>query len=157
MSWQSVQKKMFHRQNAGKSINGKQLRIVHESDQFSDIVYSLTTHPFMGKLMTNAQRNDGSYMDLIIQTMMLILNNQNNDYTSFISKGIDMFAIDHSEECIDKIDTLKETLNGFDTAFDTIKIPITSIHMVLQVVYSVKKKKSFTKSVDIINKFFRRI
>ena len=150
-------REMFRRQNAGKPLNGKQLRIVHESDQFSDAVYSLATHPFMGKLMTNAQRKNGTDRDIIIQTMMLILTDQNNDYTSFRNKDIDMFVMDHSEECIDKVDSLKDAMDSFDAAFETIiKIPVTSIPMVLQAGYSVKKEnKSFTKFVDIINKFLK--
>lgn len=149
-------REMFRRQNAGKPLNGKQLRIVHESDQFSDAVYSLATHPFMGKLMTNAQRKNGTDRDIIIQTMMLILTDQNNDYTSFRSKDIDAFVMDYSEECIDKVDSLKDTMNSFDAAFETIKIPVTSIPMVLQAGYSVKKgKKSFSKFVDIVNNFLK--
>lgn len=147
-------REMFRRQNAGKPLNGKQLRIVHESDAFSDAVYSLATHPFMNKLMTNAQRKNGTDRDLIIQTLMLIETNQNNDFTSFRTKDIDLFVMEHGDECVDKIDTLKETLDSFDSAFEKIRIPVTSIPMVLYSGYSVKKsKKSFTKLVDIINKF----
>ena len=40
------------RQNSQKPLNGKLLRIVHESDAFSDAVYSLANHPFMDKLVT---------------------------------------------------------------------------------------------------------
>ena len=53
-------REMFRRQNAGKPLNGKQLRVVHESDAFSEAIYSLATHPFMNKLMTNAQRRNGT-------------------------------------------------------------------------------------------------
>lgn len=147
-------KEMFRRQNTSKPLSGKLLRIVHESDEFSDAVYSLATHPFMSKLMTNAQHKNGTDRDLIIQTMMLILTDQNNDYTSFRSKDIDVFVMDHSNECIDKVDTLKDAMDSFDSAFETIKIPVTSIPMVLQAGYSVKKgKKSFSKLVDLVNKF----
>lgn len=147
-------REMFRRQNAGKPLNGKQLRIVHESDAFSEAVYSLSIHPFMDKLMTNAQRKNGTDRDLIIQTLMLIETNQNNDFTSFRTKDIDVFVTEHSEECLSKIDTLKETMDRFDEAFDKIKIPVTSIPMVLYSGYRVMKdKKSFNKLVDIINKF----
>lgn len=147
-------REMFRRQNAGKPLNGKQLRIVHESDAFSDAVYSLATHQFMNKLMTNAQRKNGTDRDLIIQTLMLIETNQNNDFTSFRTKDIDLFVTDHSENCLNKIDTLTEVMDSFDKAFETIKIPVTSIPMVLYSGYRVTKdKKSFSKLVDIINKF----
>ncbi len=147
-------REMFRRQNAGKPLNTKQLRIVKESDEFSEAVYSLAMHPFMSKLMTNAHRKNGTDRDLIIQTMMLILTDQSNDYTSFRSKDIDAFVTDHANECIDKFNTLKDAMDAFDTAFDKIKIPVTSIPMVLHAGYCVKKgKKSFSKLVDLINKF----
>lgn len=147
-------REMFRRQNAGKPLNGKQLRIVHESDAFSEAVYSIATHPFMGKLMTNAQRKNGTDRDLIIQTLMLIETNQNNDFTSFRTKDIDLFVMEHSEDCIGKIDVLKDVMDNFDKSFEKIKVPVTSIPMVLYSGYRVTKdKKSFTKLVDIINKF----
>lgn len=147
-------REMFRRQNAGKPLNGKQLRIVYESDAFSEAVYSLAIHPLMDKLMTNSQRKNGTDRDLIIQTLMLIETNQNNDFTSFRTRDIDVFVTEHSEECLSKIDTLKETMDRFDEAFDKIKIPVTSIPMVLYSGYRVMKdKKSFNKLVDIINKF----
>ena len=49
-------REMFRRQNAGKPLNAKQLRIINESDDFSESVYTLATHPFMDKLMTKTQR-----------------------------------------------------------------------------------------------------
>lgn len=147
-------REMFRRQNAGKPLNGKQLRIVHESDAFSEAVYSIATHPFMGKLMTNAQRKNGTDRDLIIQTLMLIETNQNNDFTSFRTKDIDLFVMEHSEDCIGKIDVLKDVMDNFDKSFEKIKVPVTSIPMVLYSGYRVTKdKKSFSKLVDIINKF----
>ncbi len=66
---------MFRRQNAGKPLNGKQLRIVNESDEFSDMVYSLSTHLFMDNLTTKAQRKNGTDRDLIILALMLIETN----------------------------------------------------------------------------------
>ncbi len=147
-------REMFRRQNAGKPLNGKQLRVVHESDAFSEAIYSLATHPFMNKLMTNAQRRNGTDRDLIIQTLMLIETNQNSDFTSFRTKDIDSFVIEHSESCMNKMNTLKEAMDNLDKAFDTIKIPATSIPMLLYSGYRITKdKKSFSKFVDIVNGF----
>ena len=148
-------REMFRRQNAGKPLNGKQLRIVKESEEFSNIVYSLTTHPFMDKLMTKAQRKNGTDRDLIRQTLMLIETDSEHDFTSFRNNDIDVFVIDHSDEITqDKIDLLKTTLDSFNEAFEEIKIPVTSIPMILFSGFSVKKnKKSFSKLVAIINEF----
>ena len=104
---------MFRRQNTSKPLSGKLLRIVHESDTFSDAVYSIANHPFMDKLMTNTKRKNGTDRDLIIQTLMLIETNQSNDFTSFRNKDIDVFVMYHADECIRKIDTLKDAMGCF--------------------------------------------
>lgn len=147
-------KEMFRRQNTSKPLSGKLLRIVHESDAFSDAVYALANHPFMDKLVTPTQRKNGSDRDLIIQTLMLICTNNENDFTSFRNKDIDVFVQDNADNSLDKIDTLKDAMDAFDAAFETIKIPVTSIPMVLYSGYRMKKdKKSFAKLVDIVNDF----
>lgn len=147
-------KEMFKRQNSSKPLNGKLLRIVNESDEFSDIVYSLANHPFMNKLITPTQRKNGTDRDLIIQTLMLIMTNKENDFTSFRTKDIDVFVRNYADESIVKADTLKEALDKFDSSFDEIKIPVTSAPMILYSGFRiVKDKKSFNKLVDSIKEF----
>lgn len=147
-------KEMFRRQNAGKPLSGKLLRIVHESDAVSDAVYSLANHPFMNKLITPTQRKNGTDRDLIIQTLMLICTNNENDFTSFRNKDIDVFVQDYADESLSKVDVLKESMDKFDEAFDEIKVPITSIPMVLYSGYRITKdKKSFSKLVELVDKF----
>lgn len=112
-------REMFRRQNAGRPLNGRQLRVVHESDEFSEIVYSLATHPFMNKLMTKTQRKNGTDRDLIIQTLMLMETNQENDFTSFRTNDIDAFVVNHSDSISqDKVDMLEMALNKYDEAFE---------------------------------------
>ena len=147
-------KEMFRRQNTSKPLNGKLLRIVHESDDFSDVVYSLATHPFMSKIVTPTQKKSGVDRDLIIQTLMLASTNQENDFTSFRTKDIDAFVKNYADASIEKADILKETMDKFDAAYDEIKIPITSIPVILYAGYRVTKdKKSFSKLVEAITEF----
>lgn len=149
-------REMFRRQNSGKSLNGKQLRITKQSDQFSSLVFELANHPFMDKLMTKAQRKNGTDRDIIIQTFMLIQTNQNEEYTSFRSKDIDMFVADHSDSIPeDKVNSLREAMDKFNAALGSVlKVPVTSIPMMLFSGYRVTKdKKSFSKLVEIINDF----
>lgn len=147
-------KEMFKRQNTSKPVGAKLLRIVHESDEFSDAVYSLANHPFINKIVTPTQRKNGTDRDLIIQTLMLIMTGKENDFTSFRTKDIDNFVMNYADESISKIDTLKESMDKFNDAFDEIKIPITSQPMILYSGYRiVKDKKSFGKLVEIINEF----
>lgn len=144
-------REMFRRQNAGKPLNGKQLRVIHESDEFSEIVYSLATHPFMDKLMTKAQRKNGTDRDLIIQTLMLIETNQENDFTSFRTNDIDIFVTDHSDSISqDKVDMLETAMDKFNDAFEELKIKQLNIPMILYVSYRcLKDKKSFLSLIHI--------
>lgn len=147
-------REMFRRQNAGKPLNSKLLRIVKESDEFSDVVYSLANHPFMNKLMSPAQRKNGTDRDTIVQTFMLVATNQENDFTSFRAKDIDMFVSQYADQYINRADILKEAMNKFDESFDEIKIPVTSIPQILYSGYRIiKDKKSFTKLVDKVADF----
>lgn len=148
-------KEMFRRQNNGKPLNGKLLRIVNESDQFSDMVYSLATHPFMDKLVTKTQRKNGSDRDIIIQTLMLIETNQEHEFVSFRSKDIDSFVSDYADMInVDKVDTLNAAMDKFNESFEEVKIPVTSIPMILYSGYRiVKDKKSFAKLVELVNDF----
>lgn len=147
-------REMFRRQNAGKPLNSKLLRVVKESDEFSDVVYSLANHPFMNKLMSLAQRKNGTDKDTIVQTFMLVATNQENDFTSFRAKDIDMFVSQYADQYINRADILKEAMNKFDESFDEIKIPVTSIPQILYSGYRIiKDKKSFTKLVDKVADF----
>lgn len=149
-------REMFRRQNSGKSLNGKQLRITKQSDQFSSLVFELANHPFMDKLMTKAQRKNGTDRDVIIQTFMLIQTNQNEDYTSFRSKDIDSFVTDHSDSIPeDKVNSLREAMDKFNAAFESeLKVLVTSIPMMLYCGYKVHREKGgFGKLVETINDF----
>lgn len=148
-------KEMFKRQNTSKPVGGRLLRIVHESDEFSEIVYSLANHPFMNKLMTPTQRKSGTDRDIIIQTFMLISTNKDQEFISFKSKDMDCFVRNYADSISnDKIEILKTAMDKFDEAFEEIKIPITSIAMVLYSGYRIQKdKKSFSKLVELVNDF----
>lgn len=148
-------REIFARQNSGKPLNGKLMRVVKESDEFSNVVYSLANHPFMDKIMSKTQRKNGTDRDIIIQAMMLISSTQEQEFTSFRTKDIDVYVSDYADQYIDRADTLKEVLDKFDESFvSSIKIPVTSIPQILYSGYRiVKDKKSFTKLVEKIVEF----
>ena len=147
-------RELFRRQNAGKPLSNKLLRVVHESDEFSEVVYSLANHPFMDKLMSPTQRKNGTDRDIIIQAMMLISSNQEQEFTSFRTKDIDTYVTDYADQYLGRADTLKEAMDRFDESFDEIKIPVTSIPQILYSGYRIiKDKKSFTKLVDKVAAF----
>lgn len=147
-------REMFRRQNAGKPLNGRLLRIVYESDEFSDIVYSLTTHPFMDKVLSTVQRKNGFDREIIINSFMLIATNKDNDFTSFKSKDVDVFIKKYSDNVLDKADLLKKAMDKLNESFEELKVKQLNIPMILYVSYRcLKDNKSFTKLVKQITKF----
>lgn len=150
-------REMFRRQNSGKPVSSKLLRVVYESDEFSTMINDFINHPFMDKITTPVMRKNGSDRDIIIQTFMLIACNQTEDYTSFRSKDVNAFIASHSDFCLEKATTLKEAMDRYNTAFEgKIKIAITSIPMLLYAGYKVTKNKgSYTKLIEIVLNFLR--
>ncbi len=148
-------REMFTRQNAGKPLSNKLMRVVHESDDFSNVVYSLTNHPFMDKIMSPVQRKNGTDRDTIIQAMMLISSNQEQEFTSFRTKDIDAYVTDYADQYLDRVDTLKEAMDRFNESFDDeVKIPSTSIPQILYSGYRiVKDKKSFSRLAEKVSEF----
>lgn len=149
-------REMFYRQNNGKSLNRKQLRIVNEPDEFSTVVYSLASHPFIDKLMTKNQRKNGTDREIIRQTLMLMETNQEHEFVSFRGKDIDAFIAEYSNSInSDKIEVLRTAMDKFNEAFpDKIKIPVTSMPMILYSGYRIQKdKKSFSNLVEVVNEF----
>lgn len=148
-------KEVFDRLNSGKPLNGKQLRVCYMSDELSDAIFELASHPFMDKIITKAQYKNGSDKDAIIQALMLICTNKENDYTSFLQKDINDFVINHEAEVMEKIPVFKEALNNLDKAFDSeLKIRIINLPMILYSAYRITKdKKSFYKLAEIIADF----
>lgn len=148
-------REIFRRQNAGKPLNNKQLRIVFEDPSFSDTVCKLQNHPFMEKLTTKAQRKNGTDRDLIVQTFMLMATNQENDFTSFRSKEMNDFVkSEYAIQILDRAPILEEAMDKFNETLESIKLPSTSIPQVLYSGYrTVKDKKSFSKLVDTVIDF----
>lgn len=149
-------REIFRRQNAGKPLSSRHMRVVNESDLFNSEITNLVDHSFMDKIVTPTMQKNGSDRDIIIQTLMLISTNQENDYTSFRSKDMNVFITEHGDESIEKINTLIEALDKLDESFDEdeLKIPSTSIPMILYSAYRITKdKKSFSRLVDEIKLF----
>ena len=147
-------REMFRRQNAGVKLNSRQLRVCEECDEFSKAILSLAHHPFMNKIMSKAQRKNASDKDIIRQTLMLIMTNKDNDFTSFEEKDMNAFVRDQWEEALKKVDTFTVALNQLDKNFDELKTKQLNIPMILFVSYRcTKDNKSFSKLVVLIKQF----
>lgn len=148
---------MFKRQNAGKPLNQKLLRVIYEKPEFRNMIAEMIEHPFIKKIATPAQHRNGSDRDWILQTFMLILtdNDNDNDFTSFRTDNINTFVIEHQDEAMKYAGMLNDALDKFDKKFENkIKIPLTTIPMVLYSGYRViKNHASFDKLCNSITKF----
>lgn len=148
-------REMFRRQNAGKPLNPKQLRVIYESNGFGENVYSLSCHSFMNKILTKSQRKNGTDRDTIIQTLMLIETSQEQEFVSFRSNDINSFVLNHADQINEEtFSILKIAMDRLDESFEEIKIPSTSIPMILYSSYCVvKDNRSFDKLIDLISEF----
>lgn len=148
-------REIFARQNAGKPLTSKLMRVIYGSEKFNDAVYALIDHPFMNKIITPAQHRNGADRDVIIQTIMLIATNQEHEYTSFRGDDADLFVKECADQYLDKADSLANVMSKFDEAFENkIKIPITSIPQILYAGYRVQKdNKNFSELVEKIVEF----
>lgn len=147
-------REMFKRQNSSKPVGSKLLRVCEETDEFSNAIFSLAKHPFMDKIMSKTQRKNGTDKDAIRQALMLIMTNQENDFTSFRSRDIDAFVRNYSEQALEKVDTLRIAMDKLNENFEEMKIKQLNVPMILFVAYRcVKDKKSFSNLVTHINTF----
>ena len=147
-------KEMFKRQNTSKPLSGRLLRVCNESDAFSEVVFSLATHPFMEKILSPAQHKNGFDREIIINTFMLMATNQENDFTSFKNKDVDVFIRDYADGVLDKADLLKDAMDKLDENFEGLKVKQLNIPMILYVSYRcLKDKKTFSKLVEHIKQF----
>lgn len=148
-------REMFRRQNNGKSLSNTQKRTSIESDELSEIIFSLASHPFFEKILSATQIKRDISRDIIREVLMLTETNTENDFTSFKSKDIDNFVIWYTNN-IDhvKVDLINQSLDKLDEAFEELKTPVTSIPMIIFSGYCVLKyNKDFEKFVEIINSF----
>jgi hypothetical protein len=148
-------REMFRRQNSSKPLTNKQLRICDCSEEFGDAVYSSSINPLMEKLLTKAQRKNGSDREIIIQVMMLVSTDKEHDFTSFRSNDVTAFIKEYADNTLSKFETLESAMSELDEVLELEnKILLTSISFVLYAAYCCKEQgKDFKKLAREINKF----
>lgn len=147
-------RQMFSRQNSGKKLNNRQLRSSIESDEFREIISSLTSHPFFEKCCTKTQVKSDVDKDIVLQVIMLT---EKTEGISFKSNDINKFIEDYQEH-IDhsKIKTIREALNELNDQFDDLKIRQLSLPMIIFGCYlTIVEKKAVIKYISWLNKFIK--
>ena len=148
-------REMYRRQNNGRSLSNTQKRTAVESDDLSEIVFTLADHPFFEKVLSKTQLKRDVQRDIIREVLMLTETNNENDFTSFKSKDINNFIIWYAGNINnEKIELVRQSLDKLNEAFDELKINSLSIPMIIFSGYRVlKDKKSFGKFITVINSF----
>lgn len=148
-------REMYRRQNNGRSLSNTQKRTAVESDDLSEIVFTLADHPFFEKVLSKTQLKRDVQRDIIREVLMLTETNNENDFTSFKSKDINNFIIWYADNINnEKIELVRQSLDKLNEAFDELKINSLSIPMIIFSGYRVlKDKKSFAKFITVINAF----
>lgn len=148
-------RQMFSRQNSGKKLNNTQLRTSLESDEFREVIYSLTSHPFFAKCFTKTQLKNDTDKDTVRQILMLTEQSNDYDFGSFRSNDINKFVVGYQEHInYDKIELIKQALDKLDESFEEIKIKQLSIPMCIYGMYRIiKDNKDTGKYVEWLKDF----
>lgn len=148
-------REMYRRQNNGRALSNTQKRTAIESDDLSEIVFSLADHPFFEKVLSKTQLKRDVQRDLTREVLMLTETNNENDFTSFKSNDIDNFIIWYADNInTEKVELIRQALDKLNESFEDLNINTLSVPMVVFSGYRVlKDKKSFSKLIDVINNF----
>lgn len=148
-------RELFRRQNSGKCLNNSQSRTVIETDEMSELIYDLITHPFFEHALTEAQKKKDLDKDIVIETLMLIETDSEHNYTCFKSNSLNSFILSYQKNIpYDKITFVKQALDKLNEEFRETKIKSLSIPMILWGMYSVIScKKSATDYISWVKEF----
>jgi len=148
-------REMYRRQNNGKPLSNTQKRTAVESDELSEIIFSLADHIFFEKVLSKTQLKRDVQRDLVREILMLTETNDENDFTSFKSNDINNFIIWYADNInAKKIELVRQSLDKLNESFEELNINTLSIPMIVFSGYRViKDKKSFSKFIEVINSF----
>ena len=155
---------MFSRLNSGKPLNSIQKLIVKMNNEIIDNLIMLSNNPVFddGKLISTAQLKSSNDIAIILETLMLIYTvksqEKNYDFLSFRKKDKENFIQylneNFNEDVIMKLDDALTDLDKFIEENENVKLPRTSIQMIIYAIYKVKKDhKSVEKLLTKVKEF----
>ena len=147
---------MFRRLNAGKALNSIQKMTPDMSDELSDVIFDIVSHPIFEKLLTPAQLKSSVDTSIALEILMLCEMSTEYDFGSFSRADREKFIQYYNDKINpEKIELIKQGLDKLNEALDDdIRIPKTSISLCCYGMYRVlKDKKSTEKYIALIKKF----
>lgn len=149
-------REMFRRLNSGKPLNTAQKMTPDMSDELSDAVLNIVSHPFFKKVLTSAQLKSSVDLSIAIEILMLSEISNEYDFGSFRRDDREKFIQYYNDKVdMEKIDLIKQGLDKLDESFeDDIKINKTTISFICYGAYRIiKDNKSFEKYMEAVNNF----
>lgn len=149
-------REMFRRLNSGKPLNTSQKLTPDMSDELTNAVSELVSHPFFTKVLTETQLKSSVNLAIVIETLMLSEQSNEYDFGSFRKKDIENFIQYYNNKVnMEKISLIKESLDKLNDIFTENKaIPKTSVSFIIYSGYRVlKDKKSFSKFLEKVKNF----
>lgn len=149
-------KEMFRRLNSGKPLNTSQKLTPDMSDELSQVIMSITSHPFFDKLLTRAQLKSSVDLAITIEILMMSQIEKGYELVSFRKSDKEKFVQYYNDKVDEhQIDTIKKALDNFDDVFgEDVKINKTTIPFICYAGYKVlNENKSFPDLVEYVNDF----
>lgn len=149
-------REMFRRLNSGKPLNTAQKMTPDMSDELSDAVLNIVSHPFFKKVLTPAQLKSSVDLSIAIEILMLSEISNEYDFGSFRRDDREKFIQYYNDKVdMEKIDLIKQGLDKLDESFgEEIKINKTTISFICYGAYRIiKDNKSFEKFMESVNNF----
>lgn len=149
-------REMFRRLNSGKPLNTAQKMTPDMSDELSNVVADIASHPFFKKALTPANLKSSVNLSVAIEVLMLSEISSDYDFGSFRKDDKEKFIQYYNDNVNDeKIELIKQGLDNLDESLsDDIKINKTTISFICYGGYRIiKDNKSFEKYVDAVNNF----
>lgn len=149
-------REMFRRLNSGKPLNTVQKMTPDMSDELCAAVSNMIEHPFFEKVLTGAQLKSSVDMAIALEVLMLSEMSNEYDFGSFSRTDREKFIQYYNDKVnADKNAIIIQSLNKLDEVFDEdVKIPKTSISMIIYGMYRIlKDKKSTEKYIAAVKDF----
>jgi len=149
-------REMFRRLNSGKPLNTAQKMTPDMSDELSDAVLNIISHPFFKKVLTPAQLKSSVDLSIAMEILMLSEISNEYDFGSFRRDDREKFIQYYNDKVnVEKIEIIRQGLDKLDKSFDEkIKINKTTISFICYGAYRIiKDNKSFEKFMESVNNF----
>ena len=149
-------REMFRRLNSGKPLNTAQKMTPDMSDELSDAVLNIISHPFFKKVLTPAQLKSSVDLSIAMEILMLSEISNEYDFGSFRRDDREKFIQYYNDKVnVEKIEIIRQGLDKLNESFDEkIKINKTTISFICYGAYRIiKDNKSFEKFMESVNNF----